>query len=425
MDKRLIHLLDSSDVSERERAIKAMARSGDPAYIGYLNAVIKTDPDTGLRSLAAKAVQYIKQQQGDQTPHTDEPHGRTTPKRVEVSAANERRAASMLDRAMELSTRHEDEAARELVMKAYQLDPNIRLDPYKRGIVGTVMGMGADQAFDVLDEQGVPAEKAKRKAKEKNDASSGEDVGWGTAILDLLIYGTVIAVSIIAIYLLLLQFGAPVLRQLAESAAVSAVESGDMEFNSAFNLDTVNQMVNGFISASTVFVLINAVVTALFNIVIVFIASVFIHFAAKILGGEGSLARLINKTVPIYTIYYVVALVASFVSIVILFIGAGQSFETSVGDDGMSASFSANAESLVAFSNSLNLVSALNFLLMVIFFVVIVGRIAAAYDFSWVRGCVTYILSMILMGIVGCGLMFLLTTVLASSLGGTFAMMPS
>ncbi|MFQ3646961.1 MAG: HEAT repeat domain-containing protein [Anaerolinea sp.] len=424
MDKRLIHLLDSSDVSERERAIKAMARSGSPDYIGYLNAVVKTDPDAGLRSLAAKAIQYIQQKSGQSAEGADEVHGRTTPKRVEVSAANERRAASMLDRAMELSTRHQDEAARELVMKAYQLDPNIRLEAYKRGIVGTVMGMGADQAFDLLDEQiDAPSEKAKRKTKEKNDASSGEDVSWGTAILDLLIYGAVIAVTMIVGYFLLIQVGGDALRQLAEAAARAAVESGEVEFRQDFNPAVINDTINALLRAGMVFGLTNAIATAVTNMIGAFIASVFIHIAAKVIGGEGSLPRLINKTVPIYTIFYVVWLIVSAVSALIIFSDLMRLWEQNAVIDGTSASILVESADFAMLNASTSLVGSINLVMLVVFLVITVGRIASAYNFSWVRGCVAYILSIILMGMVTCGLFFILMNLFATSLSGTFTML--
>lgn len=409
MDKRLIHLLDSSDVSERERAIKAMARSRDSGYISYLNVVVKTDPDAGLRSLAAKAIQYIRQQSGESAEDADDAHGRTTPKRVEVSAANERRAASMLDRAMELITRHQDEAARELVVRAYQLDPNIRLDGYKRGIVGTVMGMGADQAFDLLDEQvSALPEKAKGKAKEKNDASSSdEEANWGTALLDLLIYGAVIAVTIIGSYFLLIQIGGAPLQQLAAT----------------------NDIINGLLRAGTAIVLVNAVLAAIFSTILTFIGSVFIHLAANFLGGDGTLPRLINKTVPIYTLLWFVWLVVNVVSALIALSSFMSLWEQNAVVESTSSGFrfeaSFETSDFTTLGASMGVLNIINPVMMLIYMAIIVWRITIAYNFSWVRGCGAYIIGVTATIIISCGLVFLLTSILASSLSATFAMLPS
>lgn len=420
MDKRLIHLLDSSDVSERERAIKAMARSGDPGYIGYLNALAKTDPDAGLRSLAAKAIQYINQKSGASERPDDEPHGRTTPKRVEVSAANERRAASMLDRAMELSTRHDDEAARELVIKAYQLDPNIRLDGYKRGIVGTVMGMGADQAFDLLDEQvGGSPEKAKRKAKEKNDASSGEDVGWGTALLDLAIYGAVVVLSLIITFFLLVQFGRPTLQQIAQSATVEVTTNGEVTIESV-DPETVAFFLNSLIGAGTIIAVGYALVTAIMNVIGVFFVSVFIHFAAKIIGGDGSLPRLINKTVPLYTIGYVVAFIFTIMVTVVTFSDMSTVIEANSTVTNGSVLIVMDEEDLGEMNPTIGLITMVAAVLSLVFFIIFIGRIAAAYDFGWLRGCIAYFLGQIFMTMTACGCAFVMTTVFASMLTSFF-----
>jgi hypothetical protein len=422
VDKRLIHLLDSLDASERERAIKAMARSGDPAYIQYLNVVIKIDPDPNLRALATKAVQYIKQQSGE-TRDTQEVAARTTPKRVEVSAADERRAASLLDRAMELSTRHQDEAARELVVKAYRLDPNIRLDSYKRGIVGTVMGMGANEAFDLLDEQlAAPFDRTKRKAS--GVGTQEDDGNWGSAVLDLLIYGAVTAASAILIYFLIVQVGRPILQEAAQSMAVASAESGEINFSTDFDPSVVNEAINGLISAGLVLVLIYAGLTALGNMAVAFVGSVLIHLSAKLIGGEGSLARLLNKTVSLYTIFYVITVVLG-VAGAVVWIGQlaslveANAVTTTTTMDG-TISFEAEIVDLSPLSGSSFAFGLISFVLALVFIIVLVGRIAEAYRFSWMRGCSAYLLSLFFSSAVSACFVCLVLPVLASVLGSLF-----
>jgi hypothetical protein len=416
VDKRLIYLLDSSDVSERERAIKAMARSGESAYIQYLNVVVKTDPDPNLRTLATKAIQYIKQQSGE-TRDTQEVAARTTPKRVEVSAANERRAASLLDRAMELSTRHQDEAARELVVKAYQLDPNIRLDSYKRGIVGTVMGMGANEAFDLLDEQlAEPADKTKRKAK---NAGAGEDDGsWSTAVLDLLIYGAVTAASLILVYFLAVQVGRPVLQEVAGAMAVAPGARGEIDLGTDFNPAAINEAINSVVSAGLVLVLIYAGLTALGNMAVAFVGSVLIHFSAKLVGGQGSLARLLNKTVFLYTIFYVITVVLGMAGAILLIGQLASLVEantvTTTSMDG-TISFEAEIVDLSPLSGTMFAFGSIGFVLALVFIIALIGRIADAYRFSWMRGCSAYLLSIFFSSVLSFGCMCLMTTVFASA----------
>ncbi len=414
VDKRLIHLLDSSDVSERERAIKMMARSGDPAYISYLNVVIKTDPDPSLRTLASKAIKYINQQSGQTADHADDAaSGRTTPKRVEVSAANERRAASMLDRAMELSTRHEDEEARELVLKAYKLDPNIQLDAYKRGIVGAVMGVGANEAFDILDDLIANPQKIKRKSKHSGDEV--EEVPWGTALLDLAIYGAVVVVSIIITFFLLVQFTRPALQQIAQSSTYEVTSNGEITIESV-DPETAALLLNGLLNAGAVIAVVYALVTAIMNVIGIFIFSVFIHFAAKIIGGDGTLPRLINKTVPLYTIAYVVSFVFLIVVTLVMVNDAAANTEVRevVADNGSVTFFAeSNVEELPPVIVVASLVGAV---LSFVFFIVFIGRIAAAYDFGWLRGCIAYILSQIFTTVVACGCAFMMTTFFASML---------
>jgi hypothetical protein len=141
MDNRLIKLLDSPIPADRIKAVKEMARSGDTAYLPYLAALYKTEQEESVREAVVQAGRYLKRKNtedewqgtGTRTPESQEPA------RVEVSAANERKASEMLDRALNLHLQREVGEARELVAKAYALDPNIRLDSYKRGIVSQVM----------------------------------------------------------------------------------------------------------------------------------------------------------------------------------------------------------------------------------------------------------------------------------------------
>ncbi|XWX03392.1 hypothetical protein VZO05_12855 [Aggregatilineales bacterium SYSU G02658] len=414
VDKQLVHLLDSSDVSERERAIKAMARSGDPAYISYLNVVIKTDPDSNLRTLASKAIKYINQQSGHAAGHADEaPSGRTTPKRVEVSAANERRATSMLDRAMELSTRREDEEARDLVLKAYKLDPNIQLDAYKRGLVGAVMGMGPNEAFDILDDLIANPHKIKRKSK--RTGGEIEEVSWGTALLDLAIYGAVVGVSLIIAFFLLVQFARPTLQEIAQSSAYSVTSNGEVSIENV-DPETAALILNGFLGAGAVITVVYALVTAIMNVIGAFIFSVFIHFAAKIIGGDGTLPRLINKTVPLYTIGYIVGFIfmALVTVVAINDTVANTEIQQVVADNG-SVTFFAESD-MEEPSPVIMAASLVGAVLSFVFFIVFIGRIAAAYDFGWLRGCIAYILSQIFATIAACGCAFVMTTFFASML---------
>lgn len=406
MDRQLIHLLDSSNVSERERAIKAMARSGDPAYIQYLNVVTRTDPNADIRALAEKAIRYIHQQQGGEGPISDEVPTRTTPKRVEVSAADERRAANMLDRAMELSTRHRNDEARELVVKAYKLDPNIRLDSYKRGIVGTVMGVGANEAFDILDQQlGMTEEKTKRKSKPadkaKNEDTAAGSSGWGSALLDLLIYGAVVAVSIIVSYFLIAQFVSPILRQIDDTPEAA-------------------QFINQLISAGAIVAIIQAVIMGVVNIVVLFISTALIHGAAKIIGGEGSLARLINNTVPLVTIFYVILFVYGLVSGAVYIGQLNAILAENSQVVGSIIEFELDETSLAPLAGTMSLLSLVPVLLSFGYLVVYIGRVGATYEFGWLRGCFATVLGFIFIFMLACGLVFVSMMALAPTVSGVF-----
>lgn len=417
MDKRLIEMLDSPDVSERERAIKAIARTGNPDYIQYLNVVVRTDADPALRTLAEKAIRYIRQQQGSQAPstpdvaHATQEVARTTPERVEVSPANERRAATMLDRAMELSTRHRDEEARELVAKAYRLDPNIRFDSYKRGIVANVMGVSASEAFDSLDRR-YPDEDVKAKRKAKNDDQPAETIGWGSALLDLAIYGVVIVVSIIVGYFLILQFAGPILRDIVMSMGQSG-ELGD-DFNPEMIVSTILSMGAGLAIAY-------ALALGVISIVMTFFMSVCLHLAAKLIGGVGTLPRLINKTVPLLTGYYVFSYIAGIVVVALIVYQIGTAANTSVTfDDGTMMSVTFDESIFEPLDATMSVVNLLGGIVGVIFFIVYVGRVAAAYEFSWLRGCFAYFLGNIFLAIVSCACIMVLPILLGPAISGVF-----
>lgn len=401
MDKQLIKLLDSPIDSDRSKAIKAIAQSEDAEYIPYLAAFYKTETNPELKELCAKAARFLKKQNmqgewggtgiaGDLPPEK--------PKRVEVSAGNEKRAASMLDRALNLSMTNQDDEARALVAKAYETNPNIRFDDYQRGLVATVMGDTPEGAFMALDEGAIVG---KSKRKRKNSGEPREGAGWGTAFADLLIYATAVAATMIVTMLVGLQIARPYIME-------AALTGSDTGFN-ASNGQSLVVMVEGLMNAGMGISIGYGIVTGIFSAIALVFSAFFIHIAATmIMGGEGTLSNLIHKVVPAYTILTVIgALIATVFTVILVQQMASGDLTTTTTQSGSRLSYSMEP------SPVLGVINLISFVLGLVGWIIIVGRIASAYSFTWLRGCFAQIIASILMIMLSCGCVFVFSTIFA------------
>ncbi len=422
MDRQLLKLLDSPIPADRKKAVKAMAQSGDVEYIPYLAALFKTEDDDDIKELTAKAGRYLKKQaitDIQEARATSEEEAIPEPVRVEVSAGNQKRASEMLDRALGLSTAHEDQAAEELVRKAYQIDPNIRLDNYKRGIVSQVLGVSVENVFTLLDTGGNSKEKNKRK-----NSDLPNDVTWGTAITDLVIYGLVTGATIIVAFIIAIQLGRPLVTAAFESEMENSSSSMYGEYETAFSttaspIDMVNSLMNVGIGLAIAY----GVFVAIFSVISALISCGAIHIAATMmLGGVGTLRGLIHKLVPFYTVVTVVSVIFGFVfGAVTLNDLANTSNDMTIEmseTDFSSDEFDASFYSSYTYQASpiVQILQAVSSLASLGIWIYAIQLIAQAYEFSWLRGCFAQFIGNILLGVAMCGCIWIFSATIANSL---------
>jgi hypothetical protein len=337
-----------------------------------------------------------------------------------VSAANEKKASDMLDRALGLSTARDDEAAEELVRKAYQLDPNIRFDNYKRGIVTQVMGGNTDDAFARLDRGigGTQKEKSTRKNSDRPDS-----VSWGTAITDLVIYGLVTATVVIVGLIIAIQVGRPyALSALEQQMAMNEFTYRDANgvvttFSSSSPLELVNGLLNVGIGLAIAYGAFVGIVTIIGTI----ISCGAIHIAATmILGGVGTLRGLIHKLVPFYTVITVISVIFGFVfgavSISELANMPETDFTMESSSDFSDEEFEMMFSSYYQPSPIAQILQAISSLGSLAVWIYSVQLIAQAYDFSWLRGCFAQFIGSILLSFALCGCIMLFGTAITSSI---------
>jgi len=83
-------------------------------------------------------------------------------------------------------------------------------------------------------------------------------------------------------------------------------------------------------------------------------------------------------------------------------------------------SFEAEIVDLSPLSGTMFAFGSIGFVLVLVFIIALIGRIADAYRFSWMRGCFAYLLSLFFSSAVSACFVCLVLPVLASVLGSLF-----
>lgn len=423
MDEQTKQLLNSPNPDDRKKAIKIMAQTKDEAALPYLAALYKTETDPEIKELSVQAGRYIRKQVeasrlDSVMPNSASVDDMPKPKRdrVDVSEANEKKSHALLDRAMNFIGGREADAekqAQDMVRKAYALNPNIRFDPYYKGIVGQAFSMDADDLLDALDRgDGTGGEKAKRKRGD----STGNEATWGDALGAYTLYGIVTGAFVVLTVVLVIVFlRAPIETYLQE---INALENryGELGATSTVNAQAIGQIFSALTGAGVVIGVVYGFFVAIFSVVFLFLYHLSIHFVAKwLLGGEGTLPNLIYKTTLFIT---VVSVISGILSIAINAITFQQIMSFNMAFDSIEA-----LESLPAQNATLDAVLSVLSLVSFVFSIFILYRmcqiIGEVYRFGTGRGCVTIILNTILWFGLVCGLSFVLVQSLANGLSGT------
>lgn len=418
VDRRLIEQLDDADPQKRKLAIQQLARSKDMEAIRYLEATERSDSDASVRDIARKAIVYIRRQNESVAPAaplvSDEPAappadltpevapapkqrgqgsiiaefanmpkedtseapppvpGEAAPaRRVSLPEARIKAGKIAIDLAAREAFNGQNGRAARYLVDAFKQNPNYQFDNYAIGLAETVTGLYKTDAVKAVMDQSVLGlfDKNELMGKPKVDktATEGSDAPpatWGTAIVDLFMYGLINAVVVGAFVIVMIQL---VIQALSNDP--------DLQLALQQQQITMGQFVEQMTGIAIVTLIVYALVYGLLSIVGLLIHSALIHVVARsLLGGEGTLPNLIHKTALFLGI--MVALTAV-VQIAGVFLPVITSPTLGIGVWG--GGFLLSLYVLAGYSS----------------------RIAKAYDFGTGKGCLSLFISSIVLGILG------------------------
>ncbi len=424
MDEIIYDLIESPDPKDRKRAIKLLAQDGSQDAIKVLAQLYKQETDPDIKELAVKAGQYIKKQQlagnweGGGRQLTPDPDPKAAPK-VEVSPAREKEAKSLMDQALDYLMNDNRVKAVATARKAFMMNPNLQHDDYYMGVANEVTGRDKEETIAMLT---TPEPKSgKEKPKRKNSEGATDDATWGEALTDLAIYGLVNAAIVIVGMLLLIQLVAPPLREaIATLPPPPPSEFGSFEEMQAQNQQEMLMALSGFLAgAGIVLSIIYGVIYGIFAIVALLIQLFFIHIAATmVLSGEGTFPRLIRKITNFVTVVSVISSVLGFIFIYVTFNSMLSTTLTATSD----AAAMDMMSNITGISGILGLIS---FIGGIVVFSMYCNRIGEAYDFGAGKGCLSLIISSIMLSALSCVVQLACSSILQQAIVNAMMSSPS
>lgn len=400
VDQQIINMLDDPNPQVRTNAVKQLARMQSQEAVQYLAAVYKTDDDPEVRELARKAGLYIKKKMtednwtGGEGMMDDDPEPEPEVEDIQVSARAVQSSKGLMDSAMELHLRGDEDKAAQFVEKAFLTNPNLKNDPYYLQSASSILGVPEGQVVTMLlGDVDYSGGKAKRKRKNRED-----DVSTEAVIIDLLIYWIVLAAILIIGTLIQFQFLSSIMDTMMASpefaSELSAAEAAEAEAQIAM-------FMNVFVGAGLVATVIYSIIASFFSVIILLVQYAFIHFSAtSILSGEGTYKGLIHKLTNFFTAMYAIFTIIGYVMAYLMIMSFVEIADPSAGGGGASGLLS-----LVSFGYFVAAVIALFWM----------GRlIGKNYEFGTGKGCISVIISSILMGAVACACSFVFSAVLGN-----------
>lgn len=400
MNHEITRLLRSSRAEDRAEAIKQLARTESDEALRYLARVYQNDPDFEIRELALKAGQYIKKKQhagGWEADVPDDGDAYYEDEYESESFVDQKaieRANSLVERAVDALVRDDKREAAQLAQQALVLNPQLADDSYFTNLAGDILNMEGAAALGALArmEAAPDAKKAKRK---QSSSSLDDEVTMNTVLVDLAIVAVVVGgisflFSMLQTWLVTSAFG-------LSSAQLSSAPQ---------DIAMMTQVYSSVASLSITLALFNSLFQAIGFIIGWLIWLFIIHMVSTMmLSGVGTYAGLIHRmTIPVVVTYIgsiVIGSVFSWMSLSSLASGL----------------IDPSGASIAGIFDTINLI-----LIMSLFGYVGTHfwygyEIGNNYDFRLGNGCVSIILSYVVLAAFGCGCMFVLQSLLIRSIG--------
>jgi len=150
VDAKLEQALQSADPNIRKKAIAAIGKSLDYDALPVLANVYKNDADAEVREMARKAGVYIRKNATPDDPFDDGDDNVVDPRQVTVSTVAQQRAQAFVEQGMNFSVSGRNDKARQVLQKAFTLNPALMMDDYVRSLAGQVTGLPPDAAVQAL-----------------------------------------------------------------------------------------------------------------------------------------------------------------------------------------------------------------------------------------------------------------------------------
>jgi hypothetical protein len=287
-----IQQLKSPDPKQRRQAIVALANTRDPAALAPLAAIYRGDPDPTLRAMALKAGRYIRQESGktQAAPPPPPPPDGSAEAPPDISKRDAELAQFYLDAATNYQTLGDRGRTIEHLGKALSLNPGRTKETFVTNLILLTTGMSVDEALPVLlhpdRREALIARLGGRRPLETGQlhGAGRESATWDNVTVDFLIYWVVVSISMVAVFLL-------VLNQIQDMLLSMSATPGTV----STDLDTLT-------SASIITLVIAGIFYGIVYTVSLAIQGGAIHVAATfVLGGNGTLVYLYRRLVPFQT----------------------------------------------------------------------------------------------------------------------------
>lgn len=405
IDQQLINMLDDPNPQVREKAVKQLAKTQSQEAVQYLAVVYKTDGDPDIRELARKAGLYIKKKMteekwtgGEGDPNAMDDSSVDSSDEINVSQRAVEASIGQMETAMNLHVAGDDDKASEFVEKAFMANPNLQNDSYYLGMAATILGMRGEDVPQFLlgDVEFDSKGKAKRKRKPKVEERG---VTTEKVIIDLTIFWIVMATILIVGAIVFFQWLSGLFGEILNSPEfqnqVASAQDVDFEAN-------VRAFIDVFINVGLISSIIYSLIASVFSVIGLLIQFAFYHFAAaKILGGNGTFKGLIHRLTNFHTLTYALYAVASYLMLYWM-INTVISLPPDASGNELDSGISA--------------ISGLSSLFSIAWTFYLSRLIGKNYDFGTGKGCLSIIISSILMSVVMCACIFIFYSTVLSAI---------
>lgn len=444
MIDQLIQQLKDPDPAVRRNAIRELGRSKNPTALRSLAVIIHEDPDPELREYARKAGQYIRQQMQKQTRPRIEPFQKSSSEDIDldpdsptarykrlleserrlveerqrqqerdnvvtqpvveqetetskepdgprtasgvllvrgrkytVSKPDQDRAKQYIDAALSLNIDGNNAKAMSSLAQAISLNPNLINDGYFNNVAAAVTGADGDAALQLIvdrNERKRFTESAVREQKERRveeHMSEAKQATWTDVGFEITLFMLIVIIGPVLALLVTSESSKNLIVNLAEDSELRAALQPLVDYLSGTSII-------GF-----------AVVSGISGIISLLIQTALVHYSAKFLGGTGTWRHLIRVLIGFYNKWLPILFFLSYITIAFAF-----------------------------FSQFSPVVLCFTVVLVILSLYVssqTSGKIGEAYDFGAGKGCLTLVISSLVILVINAGIGFVVGQALFSA----------